>query len=421
MRGFEVRRFRGRAGDEFAILIDRDRGPAFWPNVYVTSEYAKRRASVNTSLKVLRSIGMARLWAEKLGRDFDQELRAGGFLSLQDAEALVDFLRLTAEAQSEFKTLAPQTEPAVSVVPLERLLPKRKSLAQEAQVAAPQEVASRVRWVAAYVKWHLSHRLGDLDRRQLDSSNLAELGQDVVARLQELAPRVSGSHDDDVALEGVPTHILNAIEEALLSPGYDNPFASEFTRARNYILWRLLLDTGARREEVQQAKVGDIDYATRYFDIRVSKTRARRVPISSVAATAFDEFVMGHWSRLPLEARRRGYLFTDKHGRHLSLRAINRVFERIRKKVDGVPDFMAPHTVRRSWNDNFSARVDALPPEKRLSEKQEIEIRNRLQGWSGSSSMGHRYAKRHIRRSADKIAQELADTLLCGSREDSNQ
>ena len=42
MLGFEVKRLQTRAGPEVAVLLDRGRGPVFWPNVYVTAEYRKR-------------------------------------------------------------------------------------------------------------------------------------------------------------------------------------------------------------------------------------------------------------------------------------------------------------------------------------------------------------------------------------------
>ena len=356
---------------------------------------------------------MARMWAASLGRDLDNDLRSGTFLSMNDAESLADFLSLSAADQSSRAAAARAPVQARSnVVHLEDVRPDHRALAEaDKKTADPVDVAARIRWTASYVEWHLNHRLGDLDRRRQNSTDLAKVGEAVVARLRQRAPRAKGTNDDDAALEGVPPDVLARIEDALLPGAPINPFKGAFVQIRNYLIWRLLLDPGARRGEVRQAKAEHVDYATRRFQITVSKTRARSVPISAKAAEAFDRFMMEHWAKLPQAARRRGYLFTDEYGQHLSLRAFNRIFERIRKKVPGVPDFMAPHTVRRSWNDAYSARVDALPPEQRPSEKQEIEIRNRLQGWSGQSSMGMRYARRHIRKAADKLGEELANRL----------
>lgn len=414
MLDFEVRRFETRAGPETAILFDRGGGPAFWANVYVTSEYRKRQTSVNTCVRVLRSLGMARMWAASLGRDLDDDLCSGPFLSMEDVESLADFLALSAAGQSahvlEVRAAALKRS---KVVHLEDVRPDHRSLSESQEMTAdPVEAAARIRWVASYVDWHLRRRLGDLDRMRQDTMNLSKLGVDVVARLRQRAPRATGKDDDDLLLEGVPPEVLNRIEEALVPGSEGNPFESAFVQARNYVIWRMLHDSGGRRDEIRHVKVGDADYASRRLHIAVSKTFPRTVPIGSDTAEAFDTFVLEHWSKLPQAARRRGYLFTDENGRHLSRRAINRIFERVRGKVPGVPDFMSPHTVRRSWNDAFSAKVDALPPNKRPSEKRETEMRNRLQGWSGQSSMGARYARRHIRREADKLAESLVENLV---------
>ena len=408
MLGFEVRRFTARSGLEVAVLLDRGGGPVFWSNVFVTSDYVRRGASVNTSAKVLRSLGMARLWAASVGRDLDADLATGPFLSVGDADLLADFLRATAADQTDWARDEERPTPHSRVARLEDYRPDHRSLkAPRAKAANPVEAAARIRWVAAYVDWHLQRRLGDLDRRRAESADLLGVGDAVVARLRSLAPSAEGPRDDDLALEGVPREVLQSIEDAMVPGSPANPFADPFLQARNYLFWRLLLDTGARRAEARHAKAEDIIYATRRFTIRVSKTVARTVPIGPQTAEAFDRFMNEHWARLPQAARRRGYLFTDEKGGHLSLRSCNRIFERIRKHVSGVPEFLAPHTLRRSWNDSFSERVDAQPPGRRPSEKQEVEMRNRLQGWTGQSSMGSRYAKRHIRREADRIAEEL--------------
>jgi integrase len=356
---------------------------------------------------------MARLWAASLDRDLDTDLSAGPFLSVEDADHLADFLRLSAADQHAWcEAKGVSKAPSAQILRLEDFRPNHRSLAtDQPELSDPGEAAARIRWVATYIDWHLQRRLGDLDRRGRESGTLLGVGEAVVARLRSLAPRAQGTSDDDIALEGVPREVLQAIEDAMVPGAPTNPFRSPFLQARNYLYWRLLLDTGARRAEARHAKAEDIVYATRRFIIRVSKTRPRTVPIGPQTAEAFDRFMNEHWSRLPQAARRRGYLFTDEKGGHLSLRSCNRIFERVREHVPGVPEFLAPHTIRRSWNDAFSERVDAQPPERRPSEKREVEMRNRLQGWTGQSSMGARYAKRHIRRQADRIAEELAASI----------
>src|SRR5271156_5788465 len=99
MLPFQVRRFSARTGAEVAVLLDRGAMPRFWPNVFVTDSYRMASRSVNTAEKVLRSLGMANMWAAARGRDLDYDLSVGTFVSLADVEELAGFLRLSAADQ----------------------------------------------------------------------------------------------------------------------------------------------------------------------------------------------------------------------------------------------------------------------------------------------------------------------------------
>ncbi len=394
-----------------AVLLNRRGAPLFWPNVFATAQYRNAAKAPNTTAKVLRTLGMAVMWAESKGRDLDHELTQGAFLSMEDAEDLADFLGLSAADQERRALRSGASSHSPKMVRLEAVRPHPRKLqrSERTQVNA-LEVATRIRWAAAYVEWHYQRRIGSLDRQQRASKDLRAVGPMVIKRLRQLAPRATPRSDDESSLEGVDREVLLRIEAALVPGGSENPFTPGFVQSRNYLLWRLLIDTGARRHEVRAAKADHVKYSTRRFEIHESKTIPRTVPINPKTAEAFDAFIEHHWSRLSKEARRRGYLFTDDGGRQLSARAINRVFERIRTRVWGVPEFMTPHTVRRSWNENFSATVDALPEGERPSREEEVKIRNRLQGWADGSPMGDRYARRHIKRKADQIAEKMMET-----------
>lgn len=349
---------------------------------------------------------MVILWASNRGRNLDVDLSNGNFLSVSDVESLADFLSLTAEEQ-ERRCGRPEKNPRPNSISLESFRPDHRCLAVKRAAMDNAEIASRVRWAALYIQWHLNRRIGSIDHNRGEAEYLRANGPKVVARLQQLAPRVASRSDDDITLEGVDVEILRRVEGAMSPDSPENPFTTDFVRTRNYLIWRLLLDTGARRGEVHQAKVDDVQFSLRRFEIRLSKTVQRTVPITAKTAEVFDSFIERFWSQLRREARRQGYLFTDAKGRHLSIKAINRIFERLRERIPDIPNFMAPHTIRRSWNDRYSAQIDAMPANQRPTPEQEIQIRNRLQGWSGKSSMGARYAKRHIKQKADEIAEAM--------------
>jgi integrase len=409
---FQVKEFTSRSGDEIVLLLDRQDGPTFWPNVFVTSQYVVAGRAADTRKKVLRSIGMARMWAASLSRNLDDELSFGPFLSTQDVPSLADFLGLNAATQeSRFTENRAVAESSGTARRLEDLRPDRRRLLGTREKAAhPDEVGNRIRWVAEYVDWHLCRRLGDMQHSGQDAYALREHGLEVLSLLRQRIPSNSARHDE-IALEGISEEAEAALEATLHPASDQNPFRSAFVRARNYLAWRLYKDTGSRRSEVRNAHADDIAYATRRFWIRESKTTPRETVIGEITAEAFDDFMTEHWGNLPREARRRGYLFTDKNGTRLSARAFNRIFEAARAIVPAIPDCTSPHTIRRTWNDRFSETIDSLPADKKPPEEREIQMRNRLQGWSPNSKMGALYARRHTRRKADEIAERLVENF----------
>ena len=404
-----VRRFSGRSGEEVVVLTDRAGMPYFWPNVFVTSDYRNTASSPNTSVKVLRSLGLARMWAEARGRDLDIDLSYGRFLSVQDADDLADFLRLNSGEQLRVLEDAKKRAVVSKVVRLETVRPDPRAAKRNLRPITNQEIANRLRWLARYVDWHLKRRVGDLARANAEGGRLQAIGSAVVERLRDLAPGVPARSENDPALEGVDRTVLDAIELALRPGSQANPFTPGFIQARNYLIWRLLYDTGARRHEVREGDISHVAYGAKRFEIHVSKTFARTVPIAATTADAFDDFVEHYWSKLPREARARGHLLTDRNGRHLSLRAINRIFETVRDRVPNVPRFMATHTLRRSWNDRFVAMIEAIPADKRPSSAAVDAQQASLQGWARGSKMPAMYSQRQIKKNADILAQRMFD------------
>jgi integrase len=145
--------------------------------------------------------------------------------------------------------------------------------------------------------------------------------------------------------------------------------------------------------------------------VRVSKTLARNLVISQKTAGLYRDFVKNYWSNIPAKKRAHGYLFITRSGNQMSKSAINLIFETARKSSKSIPDYFTPHTMRRTWNDRLSRKIDAMPPEKRMPPEEEKKIRNHNNGWSNNSEMAGRYAGRSIREKADKIAEELANDI----------
>jgi hypothetical protein len=415
---FQVRRFFDPTGYEVVMLIDRCRGPAFYPTVFVTCLFDKNGQAASTRESVLRALGMARAWAGARGRDLDEDLRQGPFPSLTDAEALADHLMLSVEAQAAANIVAAEKPRRTrrTVSKLERLRPSPKALASPPGGLDPRNALNRIQWVARYVKWHLDLRMDSADCSVAERTQLQIRGAQVLARLRERGRGAGDTSSDDEALEGVSQAVVDLVSDALRRRDTQNPFKRAFVRARNELLWHFFISCGGRREEVQSILVKNVSFTERRMHITTSKTRCRPVPISRSAAEKFELFIQDYWSKLPQAKRRQGRLFTSDKGEPLSVRAINRMFVTIRTRVPGCPVFLTTHTTRRTFSVRFCEEVDALPPDQKMPEAKELQVHNKIQGWSEKSAMSARYAKRHIRRKADELGEQLANSIGKGAR-----
>lgn len=416
MLPFQIRRFKDRDGEEVVLLIPRGGEPSFYPNAFVTSDYRNTGKSPNTCEKVLRSIGMAIMWAESGGQNLDWKLAEGDFLTYTEADDLARFLGLSVEEQEQERRPAPTTsERRGSVVmKLEAFRPQPTNPDKEPKrPVSDQELSSRLRWVARYAEWHLTRRIESTAMSGQSTSHLKESGKAAISRLRELAPTISGFIDDDKALEAPDPEVIRRIDDILNPKASENPFKSDFVKLRNFVIWRLLRDTGARREEIQSAKSVDVTINPPRLKIKNAKGDSQRtVAFRPSTAAWLDDYIMKHWAALPhgSSARTIGYLFCDQNGRHLSLRAMNRIFEEIRKRLNGQQGHIAPHAMRRFWNHLFSLQIDSMPPGQRISPEDEARMRTRIMGWS-TDNQAKRYNRRHIREAGDKIAQEMMDRL----------
>lgn len=390
----------------WAVLVNNQGSPFFWPNVFTTIHYKKPGKSIKTIEKVLRTLGMFYQWAEINQIELDEELLFGEYLSIDQVTELASFMRLKVSSQDKEFAKA-QTPENKKIVSIEQVRGGFKSNKTVREYCSPEEQATRMRWIIKYLEFLLIRRKEPIHQRH----DIEKHAKQAIEAFKDLVPEVSSASNDNEKLEGISKQDQNRVESAFRPESKSNPFTKGFIQHRNYLMWRIFYETGCRRAELRNIKIEDVAYSQRRIALRVSKTIARTVSMSSETSAQFHNFVLEYLSKFPAKARAHGYLFTNNNGGHISLATINQVFSTIRTKVPELPDFLSPHVLRRTWNDSFSEKIDSLPDKKRPSSEKEKQIRNRLQGWSNKSEMSERYARRHIRKRSDEIAESLTEDL----------
>lgn len=406
-----VSQFTNSRGTE-SLILKIDGTPFFWPNLYTTIHYVQAGKSLNTTRKVLRTLGQCYLWAKSEGLDFDEAIRFGSFLSVENMDSLARFLMLRSFNQHNLSKRS-SLRAGNKITTLESVRAISSQYSTNDDFVNTEEAGTRIRIVSDYLTFHLKRRPIPHGQNSSEFQAFVQHSQSSIKYLQQLAPRVrSGSNNE--ALEGISKNQSALLEEAFTPQNETNPFRSGFNQHRNYLIWRFLYETGIRRHELCGIKVEDVSYSEHRVVIRESKTYARTLPISMSLSEHFHEFVLTYWSRLPIKNTKHGYLFTTRNGARLGLNSINLVFSTLKQKNHHLvfSTNVTPHTLRRTWNDRFSDLLDASPSSEKITSEKESQIRSRLMGWSSNSEQAARYAKRHIRNKADELAEKLANELL---------
>jgi integrase len=91
----------------------------------------------------------------------------------------------------------------------------------------------------------------------------------------------------------------------------------------------------------------------------------------------------------------------------MSLSNVNKIVERLRKRVPELPGNLSPHLLRHTWNDVFSKLMD----EKGVRAEQEAKMRTYLMGWRSEESATH-YIRRTVRRRSNEVLRELQNKML---------
>ena len=404
-----IKEYWAPTGEHVALLIDEAGMPLLRPNRFATLSYRNTGKSFYTSRAVLSSISMAYAWAKASNFNFEKKMLGKSALTHDECSSLADYLRLKTEYQRFWRdsncTGCHQSN--VIKMPIESVRPRNKSSDQisSAQVVNSVTFGHRLLYVCKYMEW-LINRWSDKSKATLQAQKRS------VELLRGFRPRSKQGAENEL-LEAVDLDLLQQLVSDLTPYSPNNPFSTPFLQHRNFVMLLLFIATGARRGEIHHLKLSDLDLVQNRIHIRISKTIPRTVPIDKLTAQACDEFITGYWSKLPVIARREGFLLTTEAGSRLSYRGIFCVFETIRDKLDYLPEWFHPHSLRRSFNEQISAMVDQTKENGGLiPEEQERQIRNRLNGWTPNSQMGAKYNRRHIRKKADEIAEKIVNNIV---------
>ncbi|MCQ1572090.1 site-specific integrase [Neorhizobium galegae] len=396
-------------GERMPFLVKRFIGtPLEDPTYWIMADRRALGMQPNTLENELRALSFFYLWADARGIDIQRRLSDGVFFSLNEITDLANFCGL-------------YIGKAVSQIP--SASSKAASLTDNRKTKRGQSGEKRNRLTAIYsfVEFTSADHLSLLSPWPSRWGHYSAVRNECLKTLG--AQRKGGgrrNRDDMGQREGLDENVLMRLRDVINPDHPENPFEPQ-VRFRNYVIILLLLALGIRRGELCGLKVPDCSFGTNGTltvhrrpddpaDPRknkpATKTAARLLPLNPMLSDLVHELITYHRSKIP-GARLHPFLIVScDTGKPMSLSNVNKIMERLRDAVSGLPDELSAHILRHSWNDWFSLRMDR----EGYSEENEVKWRMRLMGWRDPDTARH-YLRRTVRRRSDEVLRDMQDQL----------
>ena len=192
----------------------------------------------------------------------------------------------------------------------------------------------------------------------------------------------------------------------IVNPGsIYNPFAESY-RIRNYLIFMVLYETGARKSEVLKLKTTDIIESENSFFIQFRpnindptdtrsvelgfKTLNRTVEITEKLWLLIDIYIDN--SRNPHKKQNKHlYLLTSRTFKPLSSSGLQYIFTTLKKSANGLN--ITPHILRHTFVTNL---LKFLIDNQKLDMEQALDQLRYLCGWCNTSRMPERHGRKYL-------------------------
>ena len=190
--------------------------------------------------------------------------------------------------------------------------------------------------------------------------------------------------------------------KSYLAIGSNLNLFKENLQLRNYVLFQLLLETGVRKSEALKIKTIDLEENENRFYLHVRANVNDKIdPRPELGFKTYErtlELSESLWYHIDLyiETTRKTsmpnhlYLFTSIQGKPLSKSQFHEVFSLVSKATNII---FSPHYLRHTFTTNL---LSYLIQKEKNDMEQALDTLRYLCGWSNTSRMPERYARRYL-------------------------
>lgn len=443
-------------GERFGLLVDQNGIPDFWTTLYLTTNVRHEKHS--TQKAFLNHLTHLHLWEMTMGeRLFERVLNfsyssnissTAQFYTDAEIQNLADHSKLMTKAAR--RKLQDQSSKKRDESKLKAFFPTYKI--QDPVVEKPQ-FSNRIAVYAEYFEFIAKNIL-----RQRPSFaiylDIVENTKKAILRQKKRSGRTKNKTNDPNR-KAPPPEVFHSLMEIIEPSNVYNPYTLS-VRQRNYLLFKILYETGLRAGEVLQLKVPDINFAQCEIMIRArhddpedifridepnAKTLERDLPISESLRDQIREYVLNERRFIP-NTQKHSFLFVSykglTKGHPLSSIQFSRIVEKISVneelaqfiKTNGilVDRRVTRHGFRHNLNNKLSKAIDqnnkdAINEDRMhdvISEKKEIEQRMYINGHKSEKS-AEVYNLRHTKEQAEKLLKIELEKIDRDIKKGSNQ
>ncbi|MBO9184570.1 tyrosine-type recombinase/integrase [Rhizobium sp. L80/93] len=401
-------------GERMPFLVSPETGvPLEQPTYWITADRRAMGMQPNTLSNELRGLSYLYLWAAARGVNVSIRLSEGVFFSLSEVVDIANFCGLyVADAAKQMASPSPK------VVSLNSRRTSKRVQAGEKQ--------NRLTAIRRFIEFTSADCLSQLSAWPQKWSHYNAVRNECLKTLDGQRKGLVRRNNDDVGQrEGLAEDVIKRLRDVIQPDHPENPFNSN-VRFRNYVIVLLFLNLGVRRGELGGVMVADCSLGSKGTltihrrpdnpnETRrvaaATKTAARVLPLGGRLTELLHEWITQYRSKIS-GARRHPYLIVSSEtGKPMSLSNFNKIMDRLRQAVPGLPKELTPHTLRHSWNDWFSEESD----KKGFTDEDEVKWRKRLMGWRSEDSAAH-YLRRTVRRRSNAVLEAMQNELVIGRR-----
>lgn len=422
----EVKQLVFSEGERYPMLVDEDGIPDFWVTLYVTENLrvSQKQNSIENSIRHLIHL---KRWEEINGRDLISEFSQAKFLSDSDIISIRDHCLLNSKHISEWNRFTPKK----NVVKLSTIYPGQT---RHRKAVSKGHSANRLGHIASYLYFVARTMLRRRENFISLTTDIDGMKKRIIAQKPKAARNNCLSTDPDS--KAPPPEIFDKLMKKVRIDTPDNPYKNSSIRIRNELIFDIMYETGMRSGEILGLQIGDIEFQRASISVirrhddptdhrrrqAVVKTNERDIPVPHALVKRIRHYVMEERAKIP-GANKGPYLFvTHKQGKFQGMAISDSSFRnRILKPavLTNLELFseIHRHGFRHNFNYNLSKKIDAHNQRARndstikpIKEKEEIQTRMYLNGWSSEES-AKIYTLRYIKEMANKLLRDDMDNM----------